>query len=76
MDEIKEPITEIGDDPAEADVQETALVPVKQDWQQRHDDREHCVTQTVYDTWHRQAMTKCRFEMRCRQPRRQYGTIP
>ncbi|MBQ6365870.1 MAG: recombinase family protein [Oscillospiraceae bacterium] len=40
MDEIKEPITEIGDDPAEADVQETALVPVKQDWQQRHDDRE------------------------------------
>ena len=40
MDDIKEPTAEIVDKPNEAETQETALVPVKRDWQQRHDDRE------------------------------------
>lgn len=40
MDDIKEPTDEIVDNPIEAEEQQASLVPVKRDWQQRHDDRE------------------------------------
>lgn len=40
MDEIKEPTTEDIKGAVETDPSETTLVPVQQDWQQRHDARE------------------------------------